>query len=76
MRLKERGLQQIKVKDSTISRESGPTFESKYLWCLLTDLAHIGKGENGNRKSEKCLETNLMKPQNRLLGAVLRSIAI
>ena len=45
-------------------------------WSKLRIKRVAEKGENGNRKSEKCLETNLMKPQNRLLGAVLRAIAI
>ena len=42
-------------------------------WSKLRIKRVVEKGEDGNRKSEKCLETNLMKPQNRPLGAPLRS---
>ena len=66
-RKKKRGKWSFKVKDSTISRESGPRFESKYLWCLLTDLSEKLWKKNFDRESDvwlRCVKISGQSEQN------------
>ena len=66
-RKKKRGKWSFKVKDSTVSRESGPTLESRYLWCLLTDLSEKLWKKNFDRKSNvwlRCVKISGQSEQN------------